>query len=323
VLAVAAALVGLYVLLSAIAGLDDTWNLLAQGNPWWLTAALGFELLSFACYVVFFRLVFAVGSVAIDWRASYRITMAGVAATRLLATAGAGGVILTVWALEKRGMQGREVAVRMSTFLMALYAVFMAALAAVGLGLRSGVLPGAAPFGLTVIPAIFAALVIVAAILIRALSRDLDQALARLMAADGRAARWGRAIATAPAAVASGVSGALRLAQSRRPGLLGAIGWWAFDIAVLWACLEAFGGAPTIWVVIMAYFVGMLANVLPVPGGLGAVDGGLIGALIGFGVGGGLAIVAVLSYRAFAFWLPTVPGAIAYAQLVRDAHHAR
>lgn len=211
----------------------------------------------------------------------------------------------------------------MSTFLVLLYAVFMAALVIVGLGLRSGVLPGAAPFGLTAIPAIFGAMVIAGAILIRVLSHDLEHALARLMAADGRAARWGRALATVPAAVASGVTEALRLVKSRRPGLLGAIGWWAFDVAVLWACLEAFGGGPTIWVVIMAYFVGMLANVLPLPGGLGVVDGGMIGALIGFGVSGGLAIVAVLSYRAFAFWLPTVPGAIAYAQLVRDAHHAR
>jgi uncharacterized protein (TIRG00374 family) len=323
VLAITATLAGLYVLLPAIAGLDNTWNRLTKGDPWWLSVALGLELLSFASYVVFFRAVFAVGSREIDWRVSYRITMAGVAATRLLATAGAGGVILTVWALEKRGMQGREVALRMSSFLVVLYAVFMAALVIVGLGLRIGVLPGAAPFGLTVIPALFGALVIVGAILIRALSHDLDHALARLMAADGRAARWGRALATVPAAVASGLTEALRLVESRRPGLLGAIGWWAFDVAVLWACLEAFGGGPTIGVVIMAYFVGMLANVLPIPGGLGAVDGGMIGALIGFGVSGGLAIVAVLSYRAFAFWLPTVPGAIAYAQLLRESHADR
>jgi uncharacterized membrane protein YbhN (UPF0104 family) len=68
----------------------------------------------------------------------------------------------------------------------------------------------------------------------------------------------------------------------------------------------------------MAYFVGMLANTLPVPGGIGAVDGGMIGALIGFGVDSGLAIVGVLSYRLFAFWLPITPGVLAYVQLLRD-----
>ena len=65
----------------------------------------------------------------------------------------------------------------------------------------------------------------------------------------------------------------------------------------------------------MAYFVGMLGNLLPLPGGVGGVDGGMIGALIAFGVDGGLAVVAVLTYRAFAFWLPTIPGAIAFFQL--------
>jgi uncharacterized protein (TIRG00374 family) len=59
----------------------------------------------------------------------------------------------------------------------------------------------------------------------------------------------------------------------------------------------------------------MLGNLLPLPGGVGGVEGGMIGALIAFGVPGGLAVVSVLTYRAIAFWLPTVPGVIAYLQL--------
>ncbi|HSJ18078.1 MAG TPA: lysylphosphatidylglycerol synthase transmembrane domain-containing protein [Solirubrobacterales bacterium] len=317
-MAVGAAIAGLYVLLPAVAGLDETWDRLSEGDPSWLSAAFGLELLSFGSYVVLFRAVFATGD-AVGWRESYRITMAGVAATRLLATAGAGGVVLTVWALRRRGVPGRDVTIQMATFLVLLYGVFMAALLLGGLGLRSGVLAGPAPFGLTVVPAAFGGVVIGATLLIALVSDDLDQALARRSDATGRAARWARSLATAPATVASGVAGAFALIRSRNPGSLGAVGWWAFDIAVLWACLEAFGDGPTIAVVVMAYFVGSLANVLPVPGGIGAVDGGMIGALIGFGVGGGLAIVAVLSYRAFAFWLPTIPGAIAYVQLVRDS----
>jgi uncharacterized protein (TIRG00374 family) len=105
--------------------------------------------------------------------------------------------------------------------------------------------------------------------------------------------------------------------RSRDPLALGAIAWWAFDIATLWASFKAFGGAPAISVVVMAYFVGMFANVLPLPGGIGGVDGGMIGAFIAFGVNAPVVVVAVLVYRAFAFWLPTVPGAIAYVQLRR------
>jgi uncharacterized protein (TIRG00374 family) len=64
----------------------------------------------------------------------------------------------------------------------------------------------------------------------------------------------------------------------------------------------------------------MLANLLPLPGGIGGVDGGMIGALVAFHVGAGLALIAVLVYRLFAFWLPTIPGAIAYFQLRRTVH---
>ena len=61
----------------------------------------------------------------------------------------------------------------------------------------------------------------------------------------------------------------------------------------------------------------MLGNLLPLPGGLGGVEGGMIGAFAAFGVDFNLALLAVLSYRAISFWLPTIPGAIAYFQLRR------
>ena len=93
--------------------------------------------------------------------------------------------------------------------------------------------------------------------------------------------------------------------------------WWAFDIAALWACFEAFGDSPAVGILVVAYFVGMLANTLPLPGGVGGVDGGMIGAFVAFGVDPAGAIVAVLAYRFFAFWLPIAPGALAFASLRR------
>ena len=96
---------------------------------------------------------------------------------------------------------------------------------------------------------------------------------------------------------------------------LGAIGWWGFDIATLWACFHAFGASPNKGVIVMAYFVGWIANTLPLPGGIGGVEGGMIGAFTAFGVGVQGAVVAVLAYRAFSFWLPTLPGGVAYFQL--------
>jgi uncharacterized membrane protein YbhN (UPF0104 family) len=119
------------------------------------------------------------------------------------------------------------------------------------------------------------------------------------------------------APVGHGVRDARRLLRAGNGGLVGALMWWGFDIAVLWACFNAFGEAPSFAIVTVAYFVGMLANTLPLPGGVGGVDGGMVGALIAFGVEPELALIAVLGYRGFAFWLPILPGAVAYLGLRR------
>lgn len=306
----------LYVVLPALAGAKDTWGRLSEGDPVLLVAAVFLEILSFASYVFLFRGIFS-DAIGLGWRESYLITMAGVAATRLLAAAGAGGIVLTVWALSRLGMDRRKIARREATFLVLLYSIFMAALVVGGVGLRTGILPGPAPFGLTVIPAAFGATVIVLALLAARFGRDIGTAAKRVRRAEGLLARFTRALGTAPAALATGVRGSIAMVRARPPELLAAIGWWGFDIAVLFTALHAFGGDPEVTVVVMSYYVGMLANTLPVPGGIGAVDGGMIGALIGFGVDSGVAIVGVLTYRLLAFWLPVIPGLIAYVQLLR------
>jgi len=307
--------VGLYLVLPALAGLDETWRLLARGDARWLGLALVLELGSYAGYVVLFNGVFASRAHGIGLRRSCEITLAGVAATRLLAAAGAGGVALTAWALRRSGMSRAAVVSGMTTFLAALYAVYMTTLVVAGLGLHAGVLPGPAPFALTVVPAVFGATVIAAALVAARVPGDLAERIA--IHSPGRR-RGVQLAAHGIAGVARGVRGAIALVRARDPALLGALAWWGFDVAVLWACFRAFGSAPPVAVIVLVYFVGMLANTLPLPGGVGAVDGGMIGTAIGFGIDGGLAIVAVLAYRAIAFWLPTVPGAIAYVRLRRS-----
>ena len=311
----------LYFVLPKLTGLGRTWDRLDQGAPGWLAVAVAFEALSFAGYVALFRTVFVRGGRSqIDWRASYEITMAGLAATRLFAAAGSGGVALTVWALRRAGLERRAVAAQMVTFLTVLYGVYMAALVVFGIGLRTGVLPGGGSFAITILPAIFGGLVIALFLALTLIPGDIERRLGAWAAHRGAGRRGARLLArliTLPALAASGVRGALAVVRSRDPLALGAVAWWAFDIATLWASFKAFGGAPAISVIVMAYFVGMFANVLPLPGGIGGVDGGMIGAFLAFGVNASVVVVAVLVYRAFAFWLPTVPGAIAYVQLRR------
>src|SRR6201999_1468225 len=135
----------------------------------------------------------------------------------------------------------RAVATRMVAFMVLLYGVFMSVLVIDGLGLY--ILPGTSPFAITVIPAIFGGIVIVLFLAMSLLPRDVDRLVAR-WSHGGRLGRLAEHAAAAPAAAAAGVRAALKLVRERNPALVGALGWWGFDIAVLWASFHAFGGHP-------------------------------------------------------------------------------
>ena len=307
----------LYLVLPQLADLREDSQQVGKGNRTWLGVAFVFTLASFGGYVMMFQGIFVRAGSRIDWRASYQITMAGLAATRLFAAGGAGGIALTAWALRRSGMPPRKVADKTLAFLILTYAVYMAALVVCGFGLHFDLLPGPGPIGNTVVPAIFALIVIALALGLSRVPPDLQRRLEGFARRGGRMARVGQRLANAPAAFSAGMRASLCHLRERDPALLGAIAYWGFNIAVLWACFHAFGDPPPLAVIIMGYFVGFLGNLLPLPGGIGGVDGGMIGAFAAFGVALSLVVPAVLAYRIFTFWLPTIPGAIAYFQLRR------
>ncbi len=313
----AAAIAGFILfVLPQLSALGPTVHRLNGADPRWLGAGVVLEALSLGGYIALFRTVFSCHGTRIGWKTSYQITMAGVVATKLFATAGAGGLALTVWALRAAGLDGRTVARRLLTFEFFLYGVYAATLVIVAIGLRAGLFAGSAPWTLTVAPAILGGTAIVALLSIRALPDDFERRR-KPVGGERRGQRLWARLASAPWAVHDALGIVFSLIRKRRPGLIGAIAYWGFDIATLWACFHAFGHPPPFAVIVVAYFVGALANALPLPGGIGGVEGGTIGALLAFGTPASLAILAVLSYRLISFWLPTIPGAAAYLQLRR------
>jgi uncharacterized protein (TIRG00374 family) len=306
----------LYFLLPQIAGLQDTWHRIENGSPWWIGVALLFGVGMFAGYVAMFRGIFVrAGSTRIDWQASYQITLAGLAASRIFAAGGAGGLVLMAWALRRSGMRKRLVADKTLTFLILTYLPYMAALMICGVGLRLGIFNGEAPFGLTVVPAIIAFIITAIGVSTVVVPPDLQRRLDGFARRYGKFGRLTQRLANLPASVSAGMRDALRHLRHPDPALAGAVLFWAFQVAVLWASFRAFGDAPPLAVLTQAFFVGMFGNLLPMPGGVGGVEGGMIAALAGFGVDAGQAVVAVLLFRAVTFWLPLIPGVIAYFQL--------
>src|SRR3954468_12672026 len=212
----------LALLLPAFGDMSEALDRIGGANPWWLVAALGFEAVSFLGHIVLFRAVAIDGGSRdrIGRPASTESTLAGHAATRLFASAGAGGIALTAWAMRRSGMERRDVATRMTTFIVLLYGVYMAAMVAGGLGLYTGLLPGGGSFAITVVPAIFGAVVI-----------GVVAAAQWVHPGEGR-------VRAALAPVGRGVRDARQLLRSGNAGLVGALMWWGFDVAVLWSCFH-------------------------------------------------------------------------------------
>jgi uncharacterized protein (TIRG00374 family) len=199
------------------------------------------------------------------------------------------------------------------------YGVYMGAMAIAGFGLWLGLFDGRAPIGVTLVPAVFATCMIVFVLSMLFVYEPAERFLTRRAErSSGRASNWWRRAVALPRSIHAGLLDAIGMVRRRDPSVLGALAGWGFDIAVLWASFRAFGHSPPGAVLVMAYYVGSLANVLPFPGGIGGVEGGMIGTFLAFGVQGHLAVLAVLAYRTISYWLPAVPGAIAYWQLRRQ-----
>jgi uncharacterized protein (TIRG00374 family) len=172
--------------------------------------------------------------------------------------------------------------------------------------------------GLTIVPAAIAGGLIVVFLLIALIPEDVERRLARF-GAGYRRARIARRLATGPATLAQGTRTALDFVAHPSQGglaILGAIGFWAANIAILWASFHAFHVEAPLGVVVQGFFVGMAANLFPfAPGGVGAVDAGMIGAFVLFGLPDSEVFASVLTYRVIAFWLPIPPGIVAFFQL--------
>lgn len=314
---------GIYFLFPKLVGLGDAMSKLGDADPVWIAIAIGFSVASFATYIALFKAVVGGEALRLTWLETYEINMAGVAATLLFSAGGAGGIALTYWSLRKAGMQRRDVARRMVAFISLHYAFYPLALIACGILLRTGVVNGADSVELTIIPAAIAGLMIVLGALIALIPGDLE---GRLMPISHNE-KWQnfvRSVARIPETLGEGFRFAMHLfAHPSQGGLavLGAAGYWATSIGVLWASFHAFGVHVPLAVVVQGFFLGMVANLFPLaPAGVGAVDAGMIGAFVLFGLPEETVFPAILIFRLVAFWLPIPPGIVAFFQLRKTVH---
>jgi uncharacterized membrane protein YbhN (UPF0104 family) len=302
-----AALTVLVLIFVLAPGLGDVRHKLEGASPGWLALAATLEGLSFGSYVVMFGPIFCTG---LGWRRSWHIGGSELAMGSLVPASGAGGLALGAWVLHRGGMGGERIARRSVAFFLIKSGINFLAVAVLGTLMALGLGPSQ-PLWLTALPAALAAAAIAAVVALPRLGPGTDPG--------DDASRVRRAVYATRRAVIDGSAEAIRiLGSGNRRVIAGSIGYWAFDNAVLWATFHAFGTSPALTVVLMGYLIGQLGGLLPIPGGIGGIDGGLIGTLVVYGAPAAATAAAVLAYRVILFWLPLVLGGIAFAALRRD-----
>jgi uncharacterized membrane protein YbhN (UPF0104 family) len=269
---------------------------LAHMNPALVAAAIALELASCVSYVVIFRLFFS----PIPAPAAREMAWSQMGSGALLPGGGVGSLAVGGWLLHLAGMPTRQIVQRSSGLFFLTSAINVLTLGVAGLLLLLGIVDGPHDILRAGVPVSAAVAAIV-------LFLGLSKVAHRVSIAHPRAAWLDDIGVGIPAARDALVRPSWRL--------LGAVGYLLFDIAVLWMTFAAVGPLPPLAPVMLAYLVGYLPNVLPVPGGIGVLDAGLVGALALYGMPLAHAAAAVLVYHAIAFWIPTLGGMVAYGRL--------
>jgi uncharacterized membrane protein YbhN (UPF0104 family) len=296
----AAAVSALIVLLPGLSALRTSF---AGAEPAWIALAAFAELCSCLSYVVVFRTVFCR---SMSWRTGAELGFGEEAANALLSVGGAGGLALGAWVLRRQGVPGERIGRLTIAFFLITSVANIGFLVLCGIALVSGLASG--PDDSLLLGGV-PALVGIAAIL-------LTLAIGTFAGRIGASTTHAR-VKVALAAIEGGVAGAIE--QLRSPvALVGSAGYMLFDIAVLAICFRAFGlPLPPLVALMLAYIIGQLGGLVPLPGGAGGLDLGLIGALVLYGSSAADATVAVLAYRALYLVVPAMLGLPALASLRR------
>jgi uncharacterized membrane protein YbhN (UPF0104 family) len=280
-------------------GIDDVRDRFADAEPGWIAVAAACSLISMFGFV---RALWAAFDRLVPWRRAVVLGFAEQAANVLLPAGGVGGPALGALVMRRAGVPAAFAAERHAVLFLSTSFVSFVALVVAGTLLAVGVLPGDVSLAASLIPAVVSALIIVGAIAF-AYSDDPP------MTVRGRV--WS-AIWRTRVFVHRGARATLQLLRSGdRLLAVGAVTYYAADVAALGASFQAFGGgAPPLGVFVLAYTLGHAGALLPTPGGLGGTEGGLIGMFVAFGTPLSLATAAVLGYRVFQLGLPAILGGL-------------
>ena len=291
--------VGLFL---AVPSLHDVAHDVLHMPPGWVGLAIVLEVLSCVGYVVCFLQVFDQAPI----RLGARVALSELAFGAAVALGGAGSVAVGAWLLIERGARPGPVAERSAVLFLLTSAINLITLALAGLGLWAQVLPGKHDPLLSLVPGGIGVVMFVGFLVLPWVT---DRTLGARPC--GRIGTWSRATSET-------IRDTRKLLFSADWRLLGAFGYLWFDIAVLWVCFRALGHTPPISTIVLAYQIGYLSNLIPIPGGIGVLDGSFVGMFVLFGINDTTATSATIVYHAISLWVPATWGTVAFLLLRRS-----
>ncbi len=298
-LVVVASTLAFYTLLPQLANLDDTLHAFDHANPWWIAGVVATSLVTYVAAAVSVQ-----GSVAdpVPFGPNLRSQVAASFAG-LVGPGGAGGFALTARFLERVGVTRTEAGTSVAVNALAGFAVHAVLL--VGFVVWTG----RSDLDQFSLPGTGAILMVIAVLLV----------VVGVLLGVGPVRR--RIARPAISAVRQGIGQVARVFRSpqRVVELFGGSTAVSLAYVAAMACaVEAFGGGLTFSQIGAAYLAAVaLATLSPTPGGLGALESALIAGLTGFGMGAGPAVSATLTFRLATFWLPILPGWLAFGWMQR------
>ena len=304
-IAVAVLVAVVIAVIATLPGLSGVRSAIAGASPGWVLAAAGIQAVGIIGAVVFVELVFA----DVPHRLTWKMGGAQQAANALMPTAGS--TLVGYWTLSSIGWGAERFAERTAVLIVAPAAPNVIAIIVIGLGMGLGVFAGPNDALLTFLPAAVAVVVAGAAIAAAAWGHRLAARTRR---------NWLR---TGLHVVATGVSGTVEVLRRRDWRVLGTWVDLLGSIGALWAALNAVGEHLPFAVVAMGYLIGQIAQVIPMPGGVGTMDASITGALVLYGADASISAAGELIFHAFELLVPIVIGGVAFARLPRAIAEGR
>jgi uncharacterized membrane protein YbhN (UPF0104 family) len=283
-------------LLFVVAPPGDVLDQIGEMNLGWVLVAMAFEVGSCLSYVVVFRRFFPEP----PGRLSREVAWTAMGAGAVLPGGNISSAAATGWLLRGHGIGTRRLIERCAALLCLLTAFGFFVNGAAGLLLLIGVPGGPHDFRHTVLPILVSLAVLGVAALVVLVAR-----------------RRGSSAPAALRELASGLEGAWREVGTPHWRLLGVAGFLGLDMGALWATAHATGHPLGVLAIVIAYCIGYLATIVPIPGGLGVLDSGLSGSLVLYGLRPTAAVSAVLVYHAVAIWIPGLGGLLAWLRTRR------